>query len=87
MRGPQSRQSVPHAQAAYSAPEPPSSQSVSEVWMHVLVQPTVTGSAGGAGGDATPGARGPQSLQSLPREHTLNSAPGPPSSQSLSEAW
>ena len=37
-RGPQLRQSVPKAQAAYSAPGLPSSQSLSEACTHVSMQ-------------------------------------------------
>jgi hypothetical protein len=52
-------------------------------------QPVVEAGGGGlgdgGGGDAA-GARGPQSTQSEPSGHDENSAPGPPSSQSLSLA-
>ena len=34
----------------------------------------------GAGGDATAGARGPQSTQSVPSEHAVYVEPAPPSS-------
>jgi hypothetical protein len=42
----------------------------------------------GGGGDAAGGSgvRGPQSTQSEPSGHDENTAPGPPSSQSLSLA-
>ena len=46
--------------------------------MHVSVQSVVDGGARGT--------RGPQSVQSVPRAQLVNSAPGPPSSQSASEA-
>ena len=39
-RGPQLMQSVPKAHASYSAPTPPSSQSLSEAWMHVSAHST-----------------------------------------------
>ena len=45
------------------------------------------GEGEGGGGSTLPGVRGPQSLQSVPTEQKLNSAPAPPSSQSLSEAY
>jgi hypothetical protein len=46
----------------------------------------VYGDGGGGDGDGGGGGgmRGPQSMQSLPRGHELNSAPEPPSSQSPS---
>jgi hypothetical protein len=50
-------------------------------------QPVYGGDAVGGGGDGDGGGgrmRGPQSVQSLPRGHELNSAPEPPSSQSPS---
>ena len=47
------------------------------------------GEGDGGGGDAPGGRRPrrPQSMQSSPRVHRAYSAPGPPSSQSLSEAY
>ena len=51
--------------------------------MHVSEQ--IAGGRGGGGG-LNDGTRGPQSMQSVPRAHSGNSEPGPPSSQSLSEA-
>ena len=82
-RGPQSVQSVPREQRLYDAPVPPSSQPPSLGHMHVSVHPLERGAGGGA---AAATMRGPQSLQSVPTEHEVNSAPGPPSSQSPSEA-
>ena len=46
-RGPQSMQSVPMLQIEYSAPGPPSSQSLSDAWKHVLLQPVLPAGAGG----------------------------------------
>ena len=45
------------------------------------------GGGGGAGEGGGGGQRLPQSRQSDPNEQVLYSAPGPPSSQSLSLAW
>ena len=70
MRLPQSAQSVPHLQ--YGVPPPPSSHSPSLAQVHVLRQPLSCV------------VRVPQSWQSLPSWQTLNSLPGPPSSQSPS---
>ena len=52
--------------------------------MHVSVQRVVDGGATDGGGAR--GTRGPQSVQSVPRAQLRNSEPGPPSSQSASEA-
>jgi hypothetical protein len=49
-----------------------------------LLKQVKPGKCGGKGGGAT---RGPQSMQSVPYRHTGNSAPGPPSSHSLSEVY
>ena len=68
----------------YSSPGPPSSQSPSEAWVHSLLQPGVTGIGGGFGGRVP---RSPQSKQSMPMPQMPYSAPGPPSSQSPSDAW
>ena len=83
VRGPQSAQSVPYWQSVYSAPMPPSSQKPSEAYVgnpgHRSLQSVADG--GGARG-----VRGPQSVQSVPYVQALKSEPGPPSSQSTSEA-
>lgn len=102
VRGPQSWQSVHGVHEPYSEPCPPSSQSPSEwnwqVFMHVP-EPGGPGGGGGEGGAGEgwcggrggwraqlPATRGPQSSQSSQGVHWLNSEPGPPSSQSPSEA-
>ena len=41
---------------------------------------------GDGDGDGARPVRGPQSVQSVPQAHMLNSAPDPPSSQSPSDA-
>ena len=82
-RGPQSVQSVPREQRLYEAPVPPSSQPPSLGHMHVSVHPLGRGAGGGM---VAATMRGPQSLQSVPTEHEVNSAPAPPSSQSPSVA-
>jgi len=78
-----------------SAPGPPSSQSLSLAKKHVSVHaPPVCGCGGGGEGEGGGGEgegdggteRGPQSVQSVPYTQFMNSAPGPPSSQSLSLA-
>ena len=51
MRGPQSVQSVHAEQSEYSEPAPPSSQSPSEAWTHVLTQPGGPGGGEGGGSD------------------------------------
>jgi len=88
-RGPQSAQSLQMSQRAYSEPWPPSSQSLSDAWKHVLMQMPLP-SYGGYGGYATvhsAAERGPQSWQSEQWSHRPYSEPWPPSSQSPSEAW
>ena len=99
-RGPQSWQSVPIGQADHSEPGPPSSQSPSPTHVHFWAEseqkkidpgtwggaPGDGASGGDGGGDGTCTCRGSQSVQSSPYEHELYSAPGPPSSQSPSEA-
>ena len=62
-RTPQSWQSLPCGQMAYSAPGPPSSQSPSDECTHSSLHPGVHGDGGGNGGSA---GRTPQSLQSVP---------------------
>lgn len=88
-RGPQSTQSVPRAHKLNSEPGPPSSHSLSERAPHVLrhvIEPLslLPGPLGGGGGGN--GDEDPQSKQSVPASHIENSLPGPPSSQSPSEA-
>ena len=48
--------------------------------------PAAGGGAATAGGGGDRGTRGPQSVQSVPYVQALKSEPGPPSSQSTSEA-
>ena len=97
---PQSEHSEPYSHALYSAPGPPSSQSLSNAKTHSLEQMDgVEGCAGGdAGGEGSDGKSGgdegagtspglrPQSEQSDPYSHKLYRASGPPSSHSLSNA-
>ena len=45
-----------------------------------------SGGGGATDGGGARGTRGPQSVQSVPRAQLRNSEPGPPSSQSPSEA-
>ena len=45
------------------------------------------GGGGDGGGGGRDGGRRPQSVQSVPRLHSEDSAPGPPSSQNPSEAY
>mgnify|MGYP007030270431 FL=1 len=91
-RGPQSVQSVPYWQSGYSAPGPPSSQKPSEAYVgnptHRSLQSVLVACGGdaAAGGGGDRGTRGPQSVQSVPYVQALKSEPGPPSSQSTSEA-
>ena len=82
-RGPQSWQSVPKAQKLRpSEPAPPSWQMPLRAAAHVLEQPVAV-----VGDDGALPPRGPQSMQSVPSEHELNSEPGPPSSQSRSPVY
>jgi hypothetical protein len=86
-RGPQSLQSVPRPHAENSLPAPPSSQSPSLPCRHVSWHAGVGGAGsegGAAGGGGIVGGREPQSVQSEPWAHAVNSAPEPPSSHSPS---
>eukprot|EP00966_Prymnesium_polylepis_P041751 969421-Prymnesium_polylepis.1 len=66
-------QSVPSAHSLNSAPGPPSSHSSSPDHLHASEHPK---GDGGACGERTP-SRAPQSAQSAPHSHSLNSAPAP----------
>jgi len=70
----------------YSEPGPLSSQSLSEAYVHVFVHPPSPPDGEGGVPPPPPPPRGPQSTQSVPSAHMLNSEPGPLSSQSPSEA-
>ena len=87
-RPPQSLQSVDGGHAVYSEPGPPSSHSPSKVYEHSASSSThapvdvYRGAAGG--GEIAAWLRAPQSVQSAPSTHAVNSEPAPPSSQSPS---
>ena len=86
VRGPQSTQSVPTEQTEYSAPGPPSSQSLSLALEHVLVHRQLVVHEAEGGLELVP-ERGPQSVQSVPRLQSVHSDPGPPSSHQRSLAY
>ena len=85
-RSPQSSQSVPTLQAAYSEPGPPSSQSPSAGYDVQLLAQHGGGGEGGAAGGGGRTHRGPQSSQSCPSTQKAYAEPGPPSSQAPSPA-